>query len=136
MVQELLENKKVDGFVTLVSVIVLGAIGVLVVTTNLSVNTDTTIILSVYEESKQAKALADTCAEVALENLKDDVNYAGNETLNLFDGSCDISTITGSGNAPRSFNTTGNFETQVYKLSIALGEINPFITITTWEEIP
>jgi hypothetical protein len=100
------------GFVTLVSVIILGTMGVVIVTGNISVVTDNIVGVSTFEQSKQARALADSCAEIAIDKLKVNNTYAGNENITLPFGSCSVGTISGTGNTNRTF------ETFLFQLSI------------------
>lgn len=137
MAQQLLDSKQniKKGFVTLLSVLILGAVGVVVVTNYLLINAENIIGIATIEESKQAKALVDTCAEYAINTLKTNLNYLGNETLSLSFGSCTISTISGTGNTSRSFQVTSTYLDQTRKLNIVISVVNPITSITTWQEI-
>jgi hypothetical protein len=124
------------GFVTLVSVIILGTMGVVIVTGNISVVTDNIVGVSTFEQSKQARALADSCAEIAIDKLKVNNTYAGNENITLPFGSCSVGTISGTGNTNRTFETSSTFKSVTKKLNISISIINPVTQITTWDEVP
>jgi hypothetical protein len=130
----LLKQKK--GFVTLVSVIILGTMGVVIVTGNLSVVTDNIVGVSTFEQSKQARALADSCAEIAINKLKLNNEYTGNEEITLPFGICTIGSISGVGNTNRSFQTTSKFKEVTKKVDVRISIVNPITEVDLWEEVP
>lgn len=136
MVQQLLDIKKrKSGFVTIVSVLALSSLGVLVITTRLLINTDTTISIGTIQDGKNAKYIAESCAEITLNNLRADINYSGGEILEIFSGLCEVSSIIGNGNTDRSFTVTAKFEDYTQIIEINIASINPELQLTSWSVI-
>lgn len=82
-------------------------------------------------QSSQAYFLANLCAEEALMKLKENINYPGNETINIGDDRCFILPIEGSW----IVKTSANFAGQVKKNKIIISQINPRMTIVSWQEV-
>lgn len=126
---------KKHGFVTLTSVLILGVVALAVTTTILTVSTDLIINSETIVQSDQSKALADTCAELALNELKKDTGYTGNQTLNLGEGSCEILTVQGSGNTTRTIQAEGNIEGVIRRVVVEVDQVNPDTQISSWQEV-
>lgn len=89
----------------------------------------------VIEQSNQAKALANACSEKALESLRENVNYAGNETVNLGQGSCQIFAVLGSGNTNRTVEASGTVNSITRKVQVDIAVVSPQIQLTDWQEV-
>jgi hypothetical protein len=79
---------------------------------------------------------ADSCAEEALEKLREGVYYTGGETLTFSEGNCQIQTISGTGNFNRTVQTTGTVGTIIRKVEVIVSTVHPAITITSWKDVP
>jgi hypothetical protein len=120
-----------NGFIALVTVLIIFAIALLI---GLSVS-----LLSISEaqmglkksQSSQSTYLANLCAEDALMKLKEDINYSGNETIEIGGGSCQILPIEGNW----TIKTIANFENQVKKIKIIVSQVNPQMLISSWQEV-
>jgi hypothetical protein len=120
-----------NGFIALVTVLIIFAIVLLV---GLSIS-----LLSINEaqmglkksQSSQAYYLANLCAEDALMKLKEDINYSGNETIEIEGGSCQILPIEGKW----TIKTISNFQNQVKKIKIIISQVNPKMIISSWQEV-
>lgn len=123
-----------NGYVTLISVIILGAISILVLTTTIAIDTESIFAVDVMDQSKQAKAFADTCAERGIDKLKQSNTYTG-ETINFTSGSCSVGTISGTGNTSRTFTSTGIFKNATRKVTVSITTINPTTVIGSWQEV-
>lgn len=133
MGQHRLDNKK--GFVTLASVILLLFIAVAVFTSILTVNIDSFKGVEALREGLRAKTLANSCVEIALDKLKLDNAYAGNETIQIApNDQCEILSISGVGNNNRVLRTIGRTDGFVRKIEVSITEINPNIIISNWQE--
>jgi hypothetical protein len=82
-------------------------------------------------QSSQAFYLANLCAENALMKLKENVNYSGNETIQIEGGYCQILPIEGKW----IIKTIGNFQNQVKKVKIIVNQVNPQMIIQFWQEV-
>lgn len=124
-----------SGYIFLVSVLAIGAIA--------SATTVSMLLLGWAAEQNgnlvvhavRAQEHARTCAERALYALRNDQWYAGNETVVLEDGSCDILAIGGSGTEDRTLCTQGTSGNNVRRMEITIAETVPRLRISSWEEV-
>lgn len=124
------------GYVLLFSVIVVGAIAALVASSFLIMGLDYGYTSSLYVAEKQARVLADTCAEIALEKLKESVTYAGNETITFPAGEyCIISPVGGSGTSNRTVQAQGFDNNLVRKVKVEVSSTSPQMTVSSWQEV-
>lgn len=123
-----------QGFITLLSVLILSAIATTVATSLLLLGLASSRTSFTVEQSKQAQALVDACAEEALQQIKDDINFSGPGSLLLGQSSCDY-TVTDTGGENRTVTATATVGTVVRKVSISIDAINPAINITSWQEV-
>lgn len=82
-------------------------------------------------QSLEAYYLANLCAEQALMNLKENVNYPGGESFNIQEGHCIILPVEGRWTIKVSANSSNH----VRKMKITISEVNPKIIINSWEEV-
>lgn len=129
------KQKMQQGYVALITILLVSAVAlVLVVDTTLFGVSETKTSL-LQEQSTQAYYLAESCAEYALLNLQNDLEYSGEETLNIGDYSCEILAVEGQGNQDRVIKTQGLVNNQTRKLRIDIESIAPGMEITSWEEV-
>lgn len=119
----------------MLSVLIVTAVGIVlsVVLLLLSVNFSRSSL--VLEKFFQAKALADACAEEALQQINDRVSYSGSASLTLGQGSCSY-TVTKLTGQNRTITASGIVGTVVRKLAISLDKVNPSLNIASWQEVP
>ena len=82
-------------------------------------------------QSSKAYYLANLCAEHALMDLKNDINYPGDETINLGEGSCQILPVEGLW----TIKVSAESDNQIKKMKIIINTINPQMIISSWEEV-
>ncbi len=115
--------------------IILGVIGTSVSLSNLLLGIGSSRTSFNAQQAAEAKALASACAEQALDSLRQNTSYSGDETINLGNGSCDIQSIGGSGNSDRTIQVIGKINTIQRKIKIEITEVQPNMTISTWQEV-
>jgi hypothetical protein len=128
-------NKTKRGYVTMVTIIILVAVASVMITSSILISTENFQASQRTRLALEAKALAETCAEVALNTLKTNIFYTGNVTLTYSYGTCQILTITGSGNTNRTITTQSTLDGVTKKSQIVVQTINPNTVITSWQEI-
>lgn len=127
------DNK--NGYIALVSILLVSSLTLfLAVNANLFGISESRMALDRAHSSK-AYYLANLCAEEALINLKDDLDYSGDETINIAGGSCEILPLEGSGNENRTIKTTGSFDNKTRKIKIDIDLVNPVMEINSWLEV-
>ncbi len=127
-------NWKENGYVTLLSVLVIGAIGVAVGVSLILLGLSASRTSFSLEQSNQTKALANACAEKALQQIKDLPSFAGTDNLALGQGNCTYTVIAGSGEN-RTIEAYGTIDTIVRRVEISIDQISPTINITSWQEV-
>ncbi len=120
-----------NGFIALLSLLILFLISLSIgIGLSLRSISRSKTIISIFHSSK-AFYLANLCAEQALMNLKENVNYSGNETISIEEGSCQILPIEGKW----TIKVIGNFKNNKKKIKIIVNKVNPEIEIQLWQEI-
>lgn len=124
-----------QGYIALVSVIVLGAIGLAVASSLLLLGLGTSQASLLTIQNTEAKAMSDYCVEIALLNLHSNLNYYGGETYTYLDTTCTVIGALGKGNRGRIIEVTGTSGTSVSKVKVQLSRVRPQIVLTSWQEV-
>ena len=122
------------GFVVLLSVLILTVVGMALLSSLLVfgiINIQSSLSL---EQSGQARALANACAEEALQQINDSVSFSGSGNLSLSTGTCNYTVIHLSG-SNREIESVGTVDSVVRKVLVTLDQINPNIQMTSWQEV-
>jgi len=122
------------GFITLVTVLIVGVVGVSIASSLILLGVDASRTSFAEERSARARALANTCAEDALERVRISPSYTGTATNIFPDGSCAY-TIASQGGENRTIAASGTIDTIIRKSKISIDRINPTIRITSWQEV-
>jgi len=123
------------GYIALTTVLILTAV-MLIIVLGLNLNAISESKIAISEEASQkAFYLATACAEDAIRKLKDDINYAGNETIAIGAESCFIETVEGSGNTNRVVKTQSTVGEHTRKIKVEIATVNPDTAITSWQEV-
>lgn len=123
------------GFVTLISVLIVAAIGLTIATSMLLSGLTAGRTGFALIQSYQSKALADGCMEEALERIRESGPFTGTGTLSLGPGLCSY-TVISKGGQNRTATSSATVGTQVRKVKVTIDKINPVIHITSWQEVP
>lgn len=122
------------GFVLLISVLIVGAVGLSVASTFLLLGIDATRTGLNFIQGKQARSLADACAEEALEKIWESTAYTGSGNLTFGAGSCSY-TVIDLGGSNRQINASGVVSSATRKVKILINQINPSIGVSSWQEV-
>ena len=115
------------------SILVVGAVGTAVVFSVILLGVGSSRTSFAIEQSNQAKALANACAEEALQQIRDSTPFTGNGDLAIGRGTCHYTVTTGGGQN-RSITASGAVDTIIRKVEIIINRISPLIRVTSWEE--
>ena len=126
-------NKHDYGYITLISVLVVGAVGVAITTFLIMSGLASSRTSFALEQSAQAKALANACAEEALRKIIES-SFIGTGTISLDTGICTYA-ITSQGGQKRTIKAIGTVDNIVRKVKIIINRISPTIKITSWQEL-
>ena len=122
------------GYIALITVLVIGTVGIAIVTSLILMGLGSSRISFSLEQSDQAKALANACAEEALQQIRDSTPFTGTRNLTLGHGSCSYTVIPGE-NQNRTITSTGTVGTIIRKIRVTIDNITPSINITSWQEV-
>ena len=122
------------GYIALITVLVTGAVGVAITVSLLLLGLGSSRTSFSLEQSNQAKALANACAEEALQQIRDSTPFTGTGNLTLGQGSCSY-TVTSGGSQNRTITSTGTVGTIIRKVKITIDKITPSIYVTSWQEV-
>lgn len=126
--------KKESGYITLLSTLFLIAIGGVVAGSIILLGLGFSKTSFALYQSNEAKALANACAEEALQKIQESTPFSGSATITLGDGTCTytVTKLTGSN---RTITTSGTVGTIIRKVSISIDQLSPNINITSWQEV-
>ncbi|MBI4239898.1 hypothetical protein HY620_02840 [Candidatus Uhrbacteria bacterium] len=121
------------GFVTLLGVLIVGAIGTAITLSLLVFGVGASRTSLSLQQSHQAKALANACAEHALNELRLSQGYGGNEPYTFAGNTCQIYPIQTVGNTT-TIHTTGTVGDVIRKAEVILSQLQPSLTVSSWQE--
>lgn len=133
-VDAMLNRKKQSGYITLLSILVVGAVGVSISVSLLLLGLGNSRTGLSLQQMYQAKALADACAEEALIEVQSSVSFAGSGSLAIGRGTCSYS-VTNQGGQNRTVTAMGTIGTIVRKTEVVLSKITPNIAVASWQEV-
>jgi len=123
-----------NGYVALLSVIVVGAIAVTVAVTLLLAGIGWSQTSFDLERSNQAKALVNACAEEALQQIRNSTPFTGYGSLSLGQGTCGY-VVTSGGGQNRTVNASSTVGVINRKVQITITAITPLIIVSAWQEV-
>ena len=123
-----------SGYITLISVLVVGAVGMAIVISLIQFGLGSSRTSFALEQSSQAKSLVDACVEEALEQIRNSTPFIGNGNLSFDLGDCDY-TVTNDGGQNRTVTSSGTVDSIIRKNKVIISTINPQIIITSWQEV-
>ena len=124
-----------SGYAFLVSVLVMGAVASTVALSQLLLGWAAQQNGFFLVQSYQAVEHARTCAESALLSLRQDPTYGGEQTFTLYQGSCTIRYVGGTGNYNRTVCVQGASGPAVRKLEMNIYQIFPTTRLSSWQEV-
>ena len=128
-----LDNKN-KGYIVLISVIIISAVGAVIAVAIILLALGSGLSSYSQQQSNQAKALADACAEEALQEINDALAYEGTDSLTLGTGTCTY-TVTAQIAQNRIITSLGAVGDIQRKVKITIDAISPAINITSWQEV-
>ncbi len=132
--------KKHPGFIALITVIAVGAVGLTIAIVLLLSGVGTSRTSLSVSQSTQAKGAANACAELALGAIQANITIATPVTANyVVDSSLNINcSYTLSGTSPNyiisSIGTAGSNSNVTRRVNITLNRVGPTLNISSWQE--
>jgi hypothetical protein len=134
------QNKNSGGYVALMSVLIISAVGTIVAISLLTLGMLNQYTSLTLEQGYKAQALANACANVALEKIHLDVDYLGNENIYFDTNSCNILPINKDENT-YTVNTRGIVSSAFLKNKIIVTRaedpetLEVTLTLVSWQEV-
>lgn len=127
--------KRESGYIALISVLLVGAIGLAIALSLLWLGVSNAKYAQANNYADQAKAMADYCVEMALLNVHTNLNYYGGDTITNLGDSCVIVTVSGKGNRGRTIQAIGTSGTVTRKVQVEIERVRPQIKLISWQEV-
>ena len=121
-----------EGFIVLIALLVILGIIILIGLTASQLSIGEAQMAFQRLKSLQAYYLADLCTERVLITLKENSSYTG-ESIDIENGSCEI--LVDGGLSAKIIKVKAIFQDQVKKIRVVTSQINPKITIQSWQEV-
>jgi hypothetical protein len=122
------------GYLTLITVLIVAAIGIAASLTVLTLGIGVSQGTTAYDDLHEGRALANACAEEALQAIRAQTSFTGNGNLTLGTGTCTYA-VTNSGEENRTVNTEGRAGDSFIRLRVELTSINPELIVSSWQEV-
>lgn len=124
----------VEGYTTLISVIISGAIGTSIALSLLTISLNSIQTNFTNNRSIRARTVAEACAEIALLKIQSDTNYVGGDNITIDDaaGSYAVSNLGGQNKEIQALASIGSITS---KLKIEINQVTPNIIISSWQEV-
>ena len=127
--------KRRSGFILLITILIIGAIASAILSSLLLLGISSTQVSFSVQQSEEALAAAQACAEYGLLKLRQSPSYAGNEYKTLGTDRCEVLTVGGIGNNNRALCTEGTSGDAIRRLEIAVSQILPQTKVYSWQEV-
>lgn len=126
--------KQSEGYLILMSVMIVGAITLAIVVSMLLSGLGISNTSFAYQQNAQARALADACVNEALQQIRDNTAFSGSNNLSLGQGNCTY-TVINTGGENRTIQASSTVGVIIRKTQATITQINPTITIASWQEL-
>jgi len=128
-------HKDNNGYILLLAVLIIGSVALAISLSVVLLSTDAQRTSFAIVQSNQAKALANTCAEQALEEIRELDSYTGTSGLTLGEGTCSFS-VTNLGGEVRNIEASGTVDNVTRRVEVDINQITTNINISSWQEVP
>lgn len=130
-----MKNQKNKGYMTLTNVITVGAMALTVAISLLIVGMNSYENTYITEESVILDSLIYSCGEIALNQIKLNNSYAGNETYTIGERTCRIEDVISNPDGTVSINIYANVNEVVKRSQIVIDQLAPVIQIDSWSDV-
>lgn len=130
----IIKQDRYNGYVTLISVIIVGAVILSIVLFMISSGLDATENSLVITSSTQAKFLADACAEEALQQIRGNTSFVGTYSVIFGANNCSYSVVN-TGASTMTVNASSTVINETRKVRILVSAVTPKITLSSWAEV-
>ena len=122
------------GYIALLSVVSVSAIGVAVMLSLILLGIDATKTDFAIQQSANAKVAASSCGDEALQNILESGTTSSSGNLTLGSSSCSY-VITSQNGQNIKIDSTGITGTVTSKVQIMISTTSPYIILSSWQEV-
>lgn len=122
------------GYVALISVLIMEAIGLVVSVSMILLGLGFSRTSYTLQETSEARAIADACAEKILQEIYNDENFSGIGSFAVGSGACDYA-ISNQGAENRTIDVEGVVGSVIKRVKVIITQINPSIAVASWQEV-
>lgn len=122
------------GYVALLSVLIIGAIGVVSMLSVLLSGVSASKTDFALQQAGSAKVLASSCGEEALQQILESGTTSSSGSLTIVSDTCTYS-ITSQNGQNITVNATGQVGTITSKIKIIIATTTPSIILSSWREV-
>ncbi len=133
--EQLVFVHKQQGFAALFAIVVLTAVllamlgGLGVSSAILSRNSSDDLFGS------RTRSVANACAELGLQAIRDNSSFTGTVNTNLDSGSCSY-TVSNTGGSTRAVTVQASVGSSTRRIQISISALTPRVTVSSWQEVP
>lgn len=125
---------KARGYIALLSVIVLGIVGTSIMLSVILSGISALKTDSAIEKSSQAKNMATSCSEEALQKILETGTTSSSGSLAIASGTCSYLITTASGTT-LIIQATGIVSSITSKIKVIIATTTPSIVLSSWEDV-
>lgn len=122
------------GYVALLSVIFISAIGVIIMTSVIASGVNASRTDFSTQQLGIARSMASSCAEEALQRILESGISSGADNLTLAPGSCSY-IISSTGGQNITIKSTGVLDTITARVLVVIATTTPSIILSSWQEV-
>ncbi len=122
------------GYIALLSVIVVGSMGTAIMLSIMLIGVSTSKTDFAVQQSGNAKVLASSCGEEALQKILETGTTSSSANLSIGSGTCSY-VITSQSGQNITINAIGNTGTLTSKVKIVISTTSPSIILSSWQEV-
>ncbi len=128
------KNKIKEGYIALISVILMSALGLAIMLSVVAAGVDATRTDFSLQQSGGARSAASSCAEEALQRVVETGTSSSSGNLTVASGTC-VYTITSTNGQNITIQSTGFLGTVTSKIRVVIATTSPSTTLSSWEEV-
>ncbi len=123
-----------SGYITLMSVLVASAVLVSISLAILELGINLSKTTTTIQNTKLANSFVRSCAEEALNQVRNSSSFSGSGSLNFAGGTCSYN-VFNAGGQNRLITATGTASIAIRRISINVNALTPVINILSWREV-
>jgi len=127
--------KPLRGYITLLSILIIGAIGTAIATSLIALGPELSEYSHILTKLYQSQSLADACSEYYLAEIHHSAAFTNDKELTLNSGTCSLEIIEQEKDK-REINAVGKAGSNIRKTKIGIDSISPNTIVVSWQEVP